>query len=59
MPGHTVRQPVLRNPLDAMVARFFAEEDRDLSQVRVVRDVKRNHDGFYEQRQYAEFKLVL
>ena len=40
MPGHTVRQPVLRNPLDAMVARFFAAEDRDLSQVRVVRDVK-------------------
>jgi hypothetical protein len=38
--GELVYMTVLRNPLDAVVARFFAAEDRDLAQARVVRDIK-------------------
>ena len=38
--GDLVYITVLRNPLDAVVARFFAAEDRDLAQARVVRDIK-------------------
>jgi hypothetical protein len=38
--GELVYITVLRNPLDAVVARFFAADDRDLSQARVARDIK-------------------
>ena len=38
--GELVYITVLRNPLDAVVARFFAAHDRDLLRARVVRDIK-------------------
>ena len=38
--GELVYITVLRNPLDAVVARFFAAPDRDLLRARVVRDIK-------------------